>query len=334
MSIGRVTAICVILIASDPTFRVRGELAPPDSGAAGSQADPPRKILPLTDDDDDQPKAPGAQTSTQPPEKYLFGLINRRSSDGQDFFPDPFLGPEFDRETQIEFDYAHGETRNQQANEAGAQLEWNFIGQFTLAGEFGYDSEHEKNARSGRDGNGAEQVNARGFENVDLAVFHPIFRAVSEEEAFDYSAVLRLDVGIPTRTAVSGTDVQLTPYLGQLLRVGEHVSVEAWTGPQFTIAPHPVDQFIYGASFGYKIAHNQVALPLTKSVTPLFEIDGQTPFSSHGQDALFGVAGGAWQFAAFGELHPRVGFGYQFPLDRGAREQLHWGIIAQVFLDF
>ena len=146
--------------------------------------------------------------------------------------------------------------------------------------------------------------------------------------------VLRLDVGVPTHTQVSGTDVQLTPYLGQLLRLGEHVSVEAWTGPQFTLSPRRTRQFLYGTSLGYRITRRQLALPFTRSVTPLFELDGQQPISRHGADALLGVAGFNWQFAPLGGLQPRLGVGYQFPVDRGARDQLRWGIVTQVFLDF
>ena len=209
------------------------------------------------------------------------------------------------------------------------------IGQLTLAGEFGYDAEHQPKIPGGStDAKDNDTKQARGFENVDLAVYHPIFQAVSRDNRLDYTAAIRLDVGIPTDTAVSGSDVQLTPYLGQLLRVGEHVSVETWTGAEFTIAPHQTDQFIYGASFGYQLTHKQMSLPFTESVTPLFELDGRTPFSHPGQDALFGVVGLNWQFTGKGNWQPRLGLGYQFPIDQGARDQLHWGIITQIFLQF
>ncbi len=169
---------------------------------------------------------------------------------------------------------------------------------------------------------------------MDLAVYHPVFQAVSKDENLDYSAAIRLDVGIPTRTAVSSPDAQLTPYLGQLLRVGEHVSAETWTGAEFTIAPHQTDEFVYGASFGYQLTRHEVPLPFTESVTPLFELDGRAAFSHPGQDALFGVVGLNWQFAGKGNWQPRLGLGYQFPMDQGARDQLHWGVITQMFLQF
>jgi hypothetical protein len=122
--------------------------------------------------------------------------------------------------------------------------------------------------------------------------------------------------------------------LGQLLRIGDHVSVEAWSGSQFTIAPHQTNQFIYGASLGYQISHNQLSLPLTEKIIPLLELDGQTPFSGNGQDSLFGVAGIDINFKSVKELQPTVEIGYEFPLDQGARDQLHWGIVTEFLLEF
>jgi hypothetical protein len=151
---------------------------------------------------------------------------------------------------------------------------------------------------------------------------------------FDYSAVARLDVGIPTRTPQSTTDVQLTPYLGQLLRIGDNLSLEAWVGPQFTIAPDQTNILIYGASFGYEIFHKELPVPLTRILTPIFELDGQTPFSSEGQEALLGACGLDIGMPPVGDATPHFEIGYQFPIDKGARNDLRWGILAQLFLEF
>ena len=322
------------LFAAPPTGPVPTALTPASSGGLAD----PSKLLLLFDDDDDRDagaRNPATPTPARQEGRYLFGLLDYRSSYGNEFFPDPFLGPEFDRETQLEADYLHGAKGGQREDEGDAGVQWNVIGRLTLAGELGYDSEHQPKAPGGiTGGNDDKAANGRGFEDVDLAAYHPIFQAVSRDKNLDYSAVVRLDVGIPTHTAVSGTDVQLTPYLGQLLRIGEHVSVEAWAGSQFTIGPHRADQFIYGSTFGYQITHNQLSLPLAQTVTPLLELDGRTPFSNSDPTALFGIAGLNWQFTRKGEFQPRLGIGYEFPLDQGARDQLRWGIVTQVTLDF
>lgn len=287
----------------------------------------------ILSDEDDNPEPTTTQASNAQSGRYFFGLLDSRSSYGKGFFPELYLGPEFDVETQVEVDYVHGEKRNTQDNEVDGEFDWNPGGELTVAGEIGWDSEHAVNPQGG-DGDDVEQENAAGFEDADLAVYHPIFQYVSGDNVFDYTAVARLDVGIPTHTPASGNDMQLTPYIGQLLRIGEHVSVEGWAGSQFTLGPHQTNELIYGASVGYQIFHKQLPLPLTDELIPLFELDGQSPFSSHGQDALFGVAGVDWNLKATGPVQSTISIGYQFPIDQGARNEFDWGIIAQVFFDF
>lgn len=298
----------------------------------------PRSLF-LDDDDDDDRKKPatvpvGSVAGPSASGRYFFGLLDSRSSYGRDFFHDPFLGPEFDSEKQIELDYLHGEKRGFLHDEADAGFQWNVVGQLMIAGEFGWESQRAPLISGGAADGDDTDGTLRGFENVDLAIYHPIFQFVSEDESIDYTACLRLDFGIPTRTRASTGDLQLTPYLGQMLRIGRHVSLEAWTGGAFTLAPHQTDMFIYGLSVGYQIFHEQLPLPLTEKLTPIIEMDGQTPFSSRGQDALFGIGGCDFHFRSIDGLDPHIEVGYQFPLDQGAQEQLRWGIIAQLFLEF
>jgi hypothetical protein len=288
----------------------------------------------LLDDSDDVPKAATSPTSNSADSRYFFNLLDNRSSYGKDFFHDPFLGPELDSEQQIELDYAHGENAGVRDDELDAEFDWNIFGPLSVTGEFGWDSEKQSSFQGGDDGDDFEQGSAAGFENVDLAAYMPFFQFVGGDGEFDYTAVARLDVGIPTRTPVSGMDVQLTPYLGQLLRIGDHLSVEMWTGSQFTIAPDQTTQFIYGASLGYRIPHDQLPVPFTDRLTPIFELDGQAPFSNGGRDALFGVTGFEVGFKTLGEMQPQIEIGYQFPIDAGAKEQLRWGIIMQIKLEF
>lgn len=285
----------------------------------------PDQIL-FLDADDAKPSA--TPTSNQSSTRYFFGLLDTQSSYGKDFFPDPFLGPEFDAETQYELDYSHGEARGMQDNEVDAGAQWNPVGQLTLSAEFGWASEHQ--APDADD----PGESAYGFENVDLGIYHPISQFVSKDNLFDFTAVARLDVDIPTRTPVSGSNVQLTPFFGQLIRLGDHVSIETWTGPQFTIAPNQINQFIYGASFGYELFEDQLCLPTIEKLIPLFELDGQTPFSGDTTESLFGVAGIDLNFHPIGDAQPTIELGYQFPLDQGARDQLQWGIVTEFLLEF
>lgn len=286
------------------------------------------------DDDDDDRKLATTSSSAAPTasdSRYFFGLLDHRSSYGNDFFHDPFLGPEFDAERQVEIDYQHSEGRGTRGDQVDAGFQWNVAGELTVAGEFGWDSEYQG---VGEDGKTISPMTARGFENVDLAIYHPLFQFVSDSAWFDYTLAARLDVGIPTRTAASGTDAQLSPYLGQLIRLGKHLDIEAWTGAQFTIGPSQTNQFIYGVSAGYAISGEQLRLPFTASLTPIVELDGQTGLSENGGDALFGVAGCDLALSQIKGLQPEVEIGYEFPIDQGARDQLHWGIVLQLFVQF
>ena len=195
----------------------------------------------------------------------IFDLLDSSSKYGKDFFPDVFLGPDFDADSQLELDYSHAEKRAVTSDEIDGEIQWNVIGQLTVGAEFGWES-----TSNGNDSDDA----GTGFENVDLSIQHPIFQYVSPDGIFDYSAVARLDASVPTRTPVSDSDLALTPYLGQLLRVGDHVSVQAWAGCQVTIGPDQFDQMIYGAQVGYQFLQSQFPVKMVDKITPILELDG------------------------------------------------------------
>ena len=287
------------------------------------------------DNDDDDKKKPttAAAGGNGPSSRYFFGLLDSRSSYGNDFFHDPFLGPEFDSEKQIELDYQHGEKRGLVTDEVDAGFQWQVVGNLMVAVEFGYDWQHASAALGGPDGDDGPG-SFHGFESVDLAIYHPVFQFVSPDDFFDYTAAIRVDFAIPTRTRASSKDLQLTPYLGQLLRLGDHVSLEAWTGGLFTLAPNQGDPLLYGVSLGYEIPHDQLPLPLTEKVVPIVEINGEAPFSRRRQESLFGVAGFDWHLRSIGPVGPHIEVGYQFPLDQGAADRLRWGVVAQMFFEF
>ena len=85
-----------------------------------------RPVFLFDDDDDDNPRPAGLPTSNPASGRYFFGLLDNRSSYGKDFFPDPFIGPEFD-EQQVELDYLHGE-KPAREDEVDAGIQWNVVG--------------------------------------------------------------------------------------------------------------------------------------------------------------------------------------------------------------
>jgi hypothetical protein len=49
---------------------------------------------------------------------------------------------------------------------------------------------------------------------------------------------------------------------------------------------------------------------------------------------LSGTAGVRMNFDAIGSLHPRLGVGYVFPIDSGARVEMDWGIVSSFVFEF
>jgi hypothetical protein len=47
-----------------------------------------------------------------------------------------------------------------------------------------------------------------------------------------------------------------------------------------------------------------------------------------------GSAGFRAIFKPVGEIQPSLGLAYVFPVDQGAREEVHWGIAASVVFEF
>src|SRR5213592_828822 len=66
-----------------------------------------------------------------------FGLLDRRSTYGTYWFPEPLSAGEMDVDREFRIDYFHGENHDTQEDEVKAELEWNF-GLITLELEVPY----------------------------------------------------------------------------------------------------------------------------------------------------------------------------------------------------
>src|SRR5436190_20785634 len=71
-----------------------------------------------------------------------FGLLDRRSTYGTYWFPEPLSAGEMDVDREFRIDYFHAENHDTQEDEAKAELEWNF-GLITLELEVPYSRESE-----------------------------------------------------------------------------------------------------------------------------------------------------------------------------------------------
>lgn len=267
-------------------------------------------------------------------DRYFFNLLDRRSVYGKGWFPEHFRQTSLDAEREVRLDYFHGEKRGKVEHEIEGEIEWNVVGQLTLTIEAEWESERSISFESGA----AEREREEGFSNVYLKAHHPLYQYVSRDGKLDYTLVGKLSIGLPLINDARHDTYEVEPLLGQMLRLGDHFSVQTWTSVDFLIGPKEGGNhvFKYGALLGYRIGREQLPLPGVQSVTPLLELDGRTGIAGEGRghNQLFGVAGFRLNLDAIGPVQPRIGLGYQFPLDKGARDDLQWGVIASFIMEF
>jgi len=276
-----------------------------------------------------------AQTAASPAGgRYMGGLLDHASRYGQFWFPEPLRGPEMDVDREFRLDWFHGEKRGNQQDEVTAEIEYN-IGLLTLEVEAGYERSADASfdALSGRTIRQTED----GFGSIELSARHPIYQYVTADGFFDYTLVAALEVAIPSNTKVS-KDTEIVPQLFQLMRFGEHFSVQTSVGYSALIGGEAggASSLEYNVVLGYNLEHDELPLPGILRTIPIFELNGDWGLSREetGHNTLFGTAGVRLNFVSVGAAQPRIGLGYVFPIDRGARDELRWGVITSLVFEF
>jgi hypothetical protein len=261
-------------------------------------------------------------------------LLDSRSSYGQFWFVEPLRAPEMDVDREVRMDYFHAEGPGGQSDEVKPEIEYNF-GLLTLEAETSYQWNHELSADplTGR----LSHQTTRGFGGIELAARHPVFQYVSPDNFFDYTVAAAFEVAVPSGSRL-GRDTELVPQLYQLARIGQHLSVEASVGYSLLIGPVEggSNTLEYNLVLGCNLEHDELPVPGVLRTIPIFELNGDTGLSREaaGHNALSGTAGFRLNFSAIGPLQPRIGIGYVFPIDRGARDDLTWGIVTSVVFEF
>ena len=154
----------------------------------------------------------------------------------------------------------------------------------------------------------------------------------------DNTLGVALGASVPVSSAI-GINAGLEPELFNDLKLGEHFSFQTVLGYSMLFGGGDNggrDTFEYGFAFGYELSPDQLHLPGVEQITPLFELVGETELNQgeSGQNSLLGSLGFRMDLKPVGGLQPSVGLGYVFPIDNGARAQVHWGIVASLILGF
>jgi hypothetical protein len=263
------------------------------------------------------------QTST----RYgLFGLLDSRSGYGQGVFPEPFIVDDSDLEVnEARLDWLHTKIGSQHSEVVTAEVEKGF-GVLTLEIEVPYEWDITDGQRQ------------EGFDNIDLGARIPVFQYVSSNGFLDSTFGVAFEAGIPTNSTLS-KNAEFVPKVFNDLRLGDHFTVQSILGYSTLTGPRPdggLQTFEYGFVFGYTIQHEQLPIPYLLQLIPVFELQGETNLNNgrNGATSIEGNLAIRANLKTIGGIQPRPGIGYVFPLDKGARQELHWGIITSLVFEF
>jgi hypothetical protein len=255
----------------------------------------------------------------------LFNLLDHRSGYGLGVYPEPFLVDDSDYEPgEARFDWVHTGAGGQRDDVLHPEVEIGFD-ELTVEVEFPYE-------RVVSDG-----TTAVGFDNVDVGARYPLAQWVSPDGLFDTSAGVGIEAGIPTGSAV-GQNAELVPKVFDDVKVG-NFTVQSIFGYSALFGPGDdggLHTFEYGFVFGYTLQHQQLPLPDVLQTIPFFELIGSTELNHDNPDhnQLLGNAGLRFNLKAIGPVQPRPGIGFIFPMNSGARQNTHWGVITSFVFEF
>ena len=283
-----------------------------------------------------EPPAPGHFIESSPDSRYgPLNLFDHRSMYGKGTFPEPFLIDDSDLENnEVRFDWLHQEGKGHVADFSRIELEKGF-GLLTLELEIPYERDTTRlYSPLTRRTNGSR---SEGLGNINIAARHPVYQFVSRDESIDSTFGVAVEVGIPTNSIVS-KNAEFVPKIFNDLRLGEHFTLQTVLGYSFLRGASEAggaQAFEYGLVFGYAIPHKELPLPGIDRIVPMFEIKGETA-TNHGagHNILRGNAALRLNLKAIGRLQPRLGVGYVFPIDSGAKDELRWGVYTSLVFEF
>lgn len=261
----------------------------------------------------------------------LFDRLDHRSAYNQEFFPQPLLVDDTGLEDgEVELNYLHTKANDQHSDTVSAEVQKSF-GLLTV--ELGLPYEYA----------GDSDDSAKGIGNISLEVRYPLCQFVSAKGGFDSTLGVAMEAGIPVNSMVS-KNAELEPEIFDDVKLGQHFSIQAVLGYDTLFGAGDgggdneggLQSFEYGFAFGYTLQYRELPLPGVERLTPLFELTGETGLNKDeaGQNSLLGSMGFRLDLKPIGELEPSIGLAYVFPIDSGAREEVHWGIATNFTFEF
>jgi hypothetical protein len=258
----------------------------------------------------------------------LFDALDHRSAYGQGVFPEPFLVDDSDLEVnEARLDWLHtAGAGNSHTDLVTGEVEKGF-GNLTLEVE----APIERDSQSG-------QISTN-FANIDLGARYPFYQYVSPDGKIDSTIGAGVEVGVPVGSIIA-RNTEVVPKVFNDLKLGDHFTLQSIIGYSTLIGNSQDDgrqqNFEYGFVFGYTIPHEELPIPDVLQLVPVFELSGarQMNGDSPGHDSLLGNAGFRANLDSIGPFQPRLGIGYVFPIDYGAHQDIHWGIVTSLVFEY
>jgi hypothetical protein len=272
------------------------------------------------------PAASSASAPSADTRHGVFNWLDSRSAYGVGVFPEPFLVDDSDLEpNEFRLDWLHSKGPDQHTDSGKVEFEKGF-GLLTFELEVPYEYTV------------ADGETSKGFDNINLGARYPLYQFVSDSGLVDTTFGAAFEGGIPVHSTVSKNG-ELVPKVFNDLRLGEHLTVQSVFGHSTLLGPGPdggTQTFEYGFVFGYRIPHRQLPLAGVLEFIPVFELQGETGLNNgtSGHNSLLGNAAMRVNLKAIGQVQPRLGVGFVFPVDHGARQDTHWGIVTSLVFQY
>ena len=272
------------------------------------------------------PSAESSITSPSAGTRYgLFDWLDSRSEYGQGAFPEPFLVDDSDLEVnEARLDWLHTEASSRHSDVATAEVEKGF-GLLTLELEVPY----ERDTTAG--------TTTEGFDNIDLGARCPFYQYVSRNGLLDTTFGAAIEAGIPTDSPVS-KNAELVPKLFNDLKTG-NFTLQSIIGYSTLFGPGDdggLQTFEYGFVFGYTIDHQRLPLPGVQQIIPVFELAGETELNKDdpGRNSVLGNAALRINLKTIGQVQPRLGLGFVFPMNQNAHTDVHCGVFTSLVFEY
>jgi hypothetical protein len=268
-----------------------------------------------------------------------YGLNNgldHRSSYGSGDFPEPFLVDDSDLEVnEARLDWLHTSANGEKTDLTTGEIEKGF-GPLTLEVEVPYERDQVTSVDpvTGK----ATTVTEQGMANVDLGARIPFYQYVVPERGIDTTFGTAIEVGVPTNSPVS-RNAEIVPKLFNDTKLGENFTVQTIIGLSMLRGSGDdggLNTFEYGFVFGYTVPERVLQIPGVLRLIPVFELVGETELNKDdpGHNSLLGNLAFRLNLKPFGRVAPRLGFGYVFPMDKGARDDVRSGFIASLVFEY